>query len=538
MNVPETASPLDAPTAQSAFRAAMQTAAPYAALHPVAGPVRCIETHISWVFLTGPYAYKVKKPLRLSFIDYSTAARRAELCREELRLNRRHAAGLYVDVVTICGTPEQPVVGDLQAVPFEHAVRMVQFDPEQELTHLVEARDVQPDEIAALARNVAQMHAVAGRAAPSSGFGTATHVARVVHDNFEEIRRALPSPADLALLDGLQRRIERELFPLAAPRIEARRLAGFVREGHGDLHCANVVRWNGHLVAFDGLEFDPALRYVDVANDLAFLTMDLAEHGRPDLRRTALQAWAQENGDFEALALLPYFEAYRALVRAKVAALRGLQARRVVADEARMRAHEYLEWAARQAQRARPSLVLMCGLSGSGKTWLAERIAPVMHALHVRSDIERKRLAGLGPLESSGSAADAGLYTLDFNERTYARLRECAAACLAGGESVVVDAASLRRHERLAFAELARKHGAAFHIVHCVAPLDELKRRITARTTQGGDASEATPALLDRQPQYWEPFAEDELGAVVEVTTGDEVSVAQALARVGGEPAR
>jgi aminoglycoside phosphotransferase family enzyme/predicted kinase len=510
----------------------MQTAAPYATLHAVPGPVRCIETHISWVFLTGPYAYKVKKPLRLSFIDYSTAARRAELCHEELRLNRRHAAGLYVDVVPISGTPQQPTVGNLGGVPFEHAVRMVQFDPAQELSHLVEARDVREEEIAALAADVARMHAAAERAAPSSGFGAAATVARVVHDNFEEIRRALPSPADLATLTALQRRIERALFPLIAPRIEARRLAGFVREGHGDLHCGNVVRWNGRLVAFDGLEFDPALRYVDVANDLAFLTMDLGEHGRGDLRRAALQAWTQASGDFEAVALLPYFEAYRALVRAKVAALRGLQARRAVADEARMRTHEYLEWAARQAHRAPPTLVLMCGLSGSGKTWLAERIAPALNALHVRSDVERKRLAGLAPLQSSGSAADAGLYTLDYNERTYARLREAAAACLEGGESVVVDAASLRLGERVAFAELARRQNARYRIVHSTAPLDVLKRRVAERSAQGRDASEATPDLLDRQPSYWEPLQDAERAFVIEVTTGDEASVERALARL------
>jgi aminoglycoside phosphotransferase family enzyme/predicted kinase len=522
----------DGPAAQAAFVAAMQTAAPYAPLHAVSAPVRCIETHVSWVFLAGPCAYKVKKPLRYSFVDYSTAARRAAMCQEELRLNRRYAADLYLEVVPVCGSPERPALGGDPAQAFEHALRMVQFDPSQELGHLVEAHDVSPSELAQLGGDLARLHAQAGRAASASSHGSAAHVARVVHDNFVETGRALPSSADAATLEMLQEHIERELFPPLAPLIEARRLAGFVREGHGDLHCGNVVRWRGRLLPFDGLEFDPALRYVDVANDLAFLTMDLAEHGRPDLRHAALQAWTQASGDFEAVRLLPYFETYRALVRAKVAALRGLQARRTAADEARLRAHEYLDWAARQAGRPAPTLALMCGLSGSGKTWLAEQIATRGLALHLRSDVERKRLAGLGALDSSGSAPDAGLYTRDFNDRTYARLRECAAACLAGGENVVVDAASLRRDERQGFAQVARQHAATFHVVHCVAPLEVLKARVARRVESGRDASEATPALLDRQPSYWEPFEASELPSVVEVTTSDPYAVAHALARV------
>jgi len=504
--------------------------AAYAALHPVSGPVRCIETHVSWVFLTGQFAYKVKKPLRLSFIDYSTAARRAECCREELRLNQRNAPGLYLGVVPIAGTFAAPriVAGDMDgsAPAFEHALRMVQFDPAQELGHLLQAAAVTPQECADLGARVAQMHATASRVELDAPYGVPEAVHRVTLDNFDELTRFVATAAEASLLQSLQQRA-RSLFEAGRMRMAARRERGCIREGHGDLHCGNVVRWQGVLVPFDGLEFDPALRWIDVANDIAFLTMDLAAHQRDDLRREALQAWVTAAGDFDALTLLPYFELYRALVRAKVAALRGQQAGATAQPSAST--PRYLEWAATRITRPAPTLVLMAGLSGSGKTWFGARIASHMQALVVRSDVERKRLAGLSALASSASPPDAGLYSVEFNARTYAHLRDCAAASLQGGESIVVDAANLRREERAQFVALARKHGANPVIVHCTAPLEVLRARVAARAAAAADASEATVALLDRQPSYWEPLGADELDRVVTVDTTDPQAIERAL---------
>jgi len=523
-------SPLDAPAARAAFAAAMQDPAAFAALHPVPGSVACIETHVSWVFLTGPFAYKVKKPLKLSFIDYSTAERRAALCREELRLNRRHAPGLYVDVVPIAGTPAAPRVGATDCPPFEHALQMVQFDPQLELTHLLQSGAVAAGELQDFGRRIANMHATAAITADAGTFGTPGEAHRITLDNFDEIARVLPGRDEAQQLVRLRDQVQR-LFATGRSLMEQRRHEGRVREGHGDLHCGNVVRWQGTLAAFDGLEFDPALRFIDVANDLAFLTMDLAVHGRTDLRREALQAWLEVSGDFAAVALLPYFELYRALVRAKVAARRGQQARHAAAEAtgAATLAHQYLDWAVSQIERPRPRLVVMAGLSGSGKTWLARRIAERCSALIVRSDIERKRLAGLQPLDTSASAPDAGIYSREFNKRTYERLRDCVADCLRGHESVIVDAASLRRDERELFLAAGRKHEAEVVIVHCAAPLEVLKRRVAERATAGADASEATVSLLDRQPSYWEPFSPDELRHVVAVDTTSPDSVERAL---------
>jgi aminoglycoside phosphotransferase family enzyme/predicted kinase len=525
---------------QAAFVAAMCRPEAYAALHPVADPVRCIETHVSWVFLTGGFAYKVKKPLRLGFLDYSTAARREAFCHEELRLNRRHAPGLYVEVVAITGSPATPRLERIEppreAAPvFEHALRMVQFDPRCELTQLLRTDEVTGASCAEFGARIAQMQQEAAVAAVDSPFGVPEAVHRITLANFDELARvnagadvvaALTEPS----LSALQSQVQ-SLFGAQHERMAARRERGHVREGHGDLHCGNVVRWQGSLVAFDGIEFDPALRWIDVASDVAFLTMDLSAHGREDLRAAVLQGWLTATGDFEALALLAYFECYRALVRAKVAALRAQQQASTSArciDEVR----HYLGWATARTVRPAPSLIVMAGLSGSGKTWLAQRIAARLDALIVRSDIERKRLAGLGPLQASGSAPDAGLYSLAFNARTYARLGECVAHCLEGGESIVVDAANLRRGERERFLALAARWNARVTIVHCRAPLDVLRQRVGARAASGGDASEATVTLLERQPSYWEDFSAAERAVLLETDTTDAEAIARSLQRL------
>ena len=436
-----------------------------------------------------------------------------------------------MDVVPIAGTPARPVVGGA-GTAFEHALRMLQFDPELELTHLLQSGRVDPGEIRVLGAEIARMHQLAGPAALHEDFGTPATAHRITLDNFVEIGRLLPGAEETEHLADMQARIDAAYAKVQA-LMSSRRERGFVRECHGDLHCGNVVRWQRRLVAFDGLEFDPALRFIDVVNDLAFLSMDLGAHDRADLRRELLNAWTATSGDYAAITLLPYYEGYRALVRAKVAALRRQQARGAAVTEAATLAHQYLAWERRQMQRSAPALVVMVGLSGSGKTWLATRLAAAIDAFHLRSDVERKRLAGLGPLDASGSPPDGGIYTREFNERTYTRLRECVAACLAGSESMIVDAANLRRHEREAFLQIAARHGATATIVHCSAPLEERKARVAQRRESATDASEATTALLERQPAFWEPLSAVEQAATMTVDTSDPAAVSRVIDALG-----
>ena len=505
---------------------------PSAYPHRVVEPIRVAETHISWVFLTGDFAYKVKKPVRLSFLDYSTLARRREFCDEELRLNRRLAPGLYLGVSRIGGGPQQPRV-DADGPAIEYAVRMRQFAPGDELAALLETGRLTEDDLAALGAVIAAFHAAAAGAPAGTVLGTPATVHRVTLDNFDELR-TLPEAGPWAgRIAALQSRVTEMHAALGALMTE-RRASGMVREGHGDLHCGNVVRWRGRLTPFDGIEFDPKLRFVDVVNDIAFLTMDLAERGHAGFRRAVLQAWTETLGDWPGLRLLPYYETYRALVRAKVAALRARQlpAGAPQRVEAVQDSWRYLEWAERRNALHRPPLVVTCGLSGSGKTWLARRLRGPLGALQVRSDVERKRLAGLRADEDSRSPADAGIYTLDFNARTYARLLDSAAAALAAGEPMIVDAAFLRRAERLSFLDLAERSGVPFAIMHCTAPEAVLQQRVAARSAARSDASEAGLDVLARQPGYWEPFDAREAPRVIALDTSHPAAVETALGQL------
>ena len=492
---------------------------PEAYPHPVAAPVQLVETHISRVFLTGTFAYKLKKPVRLAFLDYSTLKRRRAFCEEEVRLNRRHAPDLYLGVSAIAGPVSAPHV-DGAGDAVEYAVKMLQFDRRDELDLLIDAGRVDAMALSALGARIAGFHAAAECVDRASSFGRPDIVHGITLANFAELRR-LPEAAER---DRTLRELEQWVageHERTRDLLQSRRDAGRVRECHGDLHCGNVVRWAGQLTAFDGIEFDPALRYLDVASDLAFLTMDLSVRGRDDLRHATLQAWAETLGDFEALRLLPYFETYRALVRAKVAALRALQQPSGGADRARdcATAFRYLDWASARTQRPPPGLLLTCGYSGSGKTWLARALSTELRALHLRSDVERKRLAGLAPLEDSRSPPDGGIYTPEYTRQTYERLRGCAADVLAGGESVVVDGAFLRRGERERMLALADRLEVPAAILHCVAPMSVLRERVAGRSRAGTDPSEAGVATLERQPGFWEPFGDAERARMVTADT-------------------
>jgi aminoglycoside phosphotransferase family enzyme/predicted kinase len=500
--------------------------APEAYPHAVAAPVRLAETHISRVFLTGDFAYKFKKPVRLAFLDYSTLERRRTSCEDEVRLNRRYAPDLYLGVSAIAGPATSPRV-DGAGDPIEYAVKMRQFDQREELDVLVGADGVDAAALAALGTRLAEFHAAAGRVDPASPFGRPDAVQRVTLANFEELRRLPEAAVRTGSIADLERWIASE-FARVRDLMQSRRDLGRVRECHGDLHCGNVVRWAGALTPFDGIEFDPALRYLDVASDLAFLTMDLSVRGRDDLRHAALQAWAESLGDFQALRLLPYFESYRALVRAKVAALRALQL--PVGSSERVRdcdaAFRYLDWASARTRRARPALLLTCGYSGSGKTWLARALASELPALHLRSDVERKRLAGLGSLDDSRSPPDGGIYTPEYTRRTYERLHDSAADVLGGGENVIVDAAFLKRDERERMLDLADRLEVPAAILHCTAPMELLRERVSGRSQTRADASEAGVATLERQPGYWESLGSAELARTVVVDTGTRDAVA------------
>lgn len=482
---------------------------PESLLDPAAWPdgfgrPQLVETHISWVFLTGRLAYKVKKPVRFDFLDFSTRERRSHFCEEELRLNRRFAPDLYLGLSRIVRAGQGLAV-DRDGELVEHAVRMQQFDRTQELDALVEAGAVEAGELQELGARLARAHAAAPIAAPEQAHDDVLiHACR---DNLSVLRRAVPAEPRV---EALARWTEREHARLV-PLLRRRRAAGRWRECHGDLHCANVVRHDGELWPFDALEFDPALRWIDVACDVAFLWMDLAARGRADLATALLDGWLQEGGDFESLAALRLFGAYRAGVRAKVAALRLEQS---AGTAARPELARYLAAAESLASPPAPRLVATTGLAGSGKSRLAQALLGPLAAVRVRSDVERRRLAGLGSREPSGGT----IYDPEMTARTYARLAEVAGHALDGGFTVIVDAACLLRREREALRGLARRHGAPFRLLAVSAPREVLEERLDARAAAGTDPSEATREVLALQLGFAEPLSGEE---VVEAVTVD-----------------
>lgn len=437
-----------------------------------------IETHISRVLLSREFAYKLKKPVTLPFLDYGSIDKRRACCEAEVHLNRRYAPELYLGVVDIDGEP---------------AVRMRRFDEAMRLDHVCARGELRPAHLSGLARTVAAFHAAAAVAPAGSRFGTPEAVLAPAVENFDELDRLLPQEA--ARLAALRRWTETE-FARREPVFAARKAAGFVRECHGDLHLGNLVLLERGVVPFDAIEFNDDFRWIDVASEIAFLWMDLVDRGRPGLACGWLNEWLVWSGDFAALPVMRFYAVYRAMVRAKVAALQGKAAE----------AGEYLALAERLGVLPRLSLTITFGLSGSGKTTassallLADRDAST---IRIRSDVERKRLFGLAPDAASGGA----IYGPDATTCTYGRLEDLARAALADGWPVIVDAAFLKREERDRFRRLAADCDVPFAILACEAPADELRRRLHART---GDASEADVAVLERQLAWAEPLTDAE----------------------------
>jgi aminoglycoside phosphotransferase family enzyme/predicted kinase len=466
--------------------------------------VRVLETHISWVFLTGTFVYKIKKPLKLPFLDFSTLRRRQHFCREEVRLNRRLARKLYVGVVPIGGTRAAPRVGRKPAL--EYAVKMREFPAGARLDQRLAAGLVPHEAIAAFAATLAEFHGGLPRVR-----GRAETVTSDALANVSDLSRYLNSAQrELAPLRVFTQRETEHLHDLFARRAAA----GAHRECHGDLHLQNLLWQDGAIVAYDALEFDRRLREIDVMNEAAFLAMDLHAHGRSDLAHVFLNRYLEVGGDYAGVDVLRFYLVYRALVRAKVAAIKRAQGTPTERGYA-----PYVRAALDLKSPQRPVLVITHGFSGSGKTHVTDALVGALPALRVRSDLERKRLVGLSPLARTGSAVGAGVYAPQLGRRTYAALAASAERLLRAGFHAIVDAAFLRRADRAHFRQVAAASAAGFAILDCRASVTELKRRVLARERAGRDASEANLAVLASQLATHEPLDRAERRSAVTVDT-------------------
>jgi len=481
-----------------------------------AGPVRVIETHISWVLLTGEFAYKIKKPLNLGFLDFSSLDKRLHACRDEVQLNRRLAPAIYLDVVPITGTPAAPRVNGTGEA-FEYAVKMRQFPPDATLDRLDAQGGMTAQHVESIATTLARFHLEGcARAGADSPWGSPEKIWQPVAQNFVQIAPRLDDPADSAQLDALQRWSEAEHARLT-PLMAARKRDGFVRECHGDLHLGNLAWVDNQLLVFDCIEFNPELRWIDIQSEVAFCYMDLLQRGHADWAWLLLNLWLERTGDYEGLALLRYYTVYRALVRAKVAAIRSAQTAGPERDAARAEVRTLLELATTLTRTLPVRLDITHGLSGSGKTTVTRTLMQTPGAIRLRSDIERKRLAGLDALAKSGSGIGEQLYAADATRRTYEYLARLAGEILDAGWPVIVDATFTARGQRDLLRETARTRNAAFRILDFPVPVATLRERIVERSRAGTDASEADLAVLQHQLESEEPLAADEQPDIVRI---------------------
>jgi len=466
---------------------------PHAADH-----VEQIETHISTVLLAGDYAYKIKKPVNLGFLDFTTLEKRRYFCREEIRLNRRLAPGLYLDVVAIVLSK-----GSLRIAPLdspgvvEYAVRMRRFEQTALLDHMLASGKMMSHHLDDLAKAVANFHSQSV-AATDGEYGSPASIAEPVLQNFRQIRSLLEANVEIAEIDHLEH-WSTEAFASLASLMEERRRKGFIRECHGDLHLGNIIWNNDGIQIFDCIEFNPSLRWIDVASEIAFTIMDLYARGRPDWGARFLNAYLESTGDYTALRLLPFYLVYRAIVRAKVARIRSTQASDEERDTALADYAEHVRLAISFTTPRRLMLMITRGVSGSGKTTVSQRVLEQYAALRLRSDVLRKRLHGLQPESRSNSALAADLYADSVSRATYAELHGLAKCILGCGFPVVVDATFLKRSQREPFERLAEELGIPFMILDCSADCEELCRRVSFRKVEGKDASEANLAVLKWQ---------------------------------------
>jgi predicted kinase len=394
---------------------------------------------------------------------------------------------------------------------------MKQFEASQELLALLGRGDVSPQDFIGLARRLARFHQAAAEAPFSKDFPFTEHLHHAVLGNLAALLSHLDAETALpemgVLIDWTHDYLHDSLAAL-----RTRERSGAIRECHGDLHARNVVRWCGQLAPFDCLEFDPNLRWIDVMNDVAFLVMDLTAHGRKDLAFTFLNAYLESTGDYGGARHLSFYSVYRALVRAMVdsiGAQRDLEHRREFQDRLRMR----VKAAAAYVNRPAPTLFIMHGLSGSGKSWLSEQLVPLLGAVRIRSDVERKRLGGALASVAHDNEFGQDLYAPEFSHRTYVRLLECAESCLKGGMDVIVDAAFLDSADRRLFRDLAVREGCQLIILACGANPAVLAERIRKRTQMHVDPSDAGVEVLGRQLQNRLPLSADEQSSVIVADT-------------------
>ena len=477
-----------------------------------------LETHISWVILTGDFAYKIKKPVKFGFVDYSTPDKRRQYCHREVELNQRFAPDLYLGVVPILEIQGRLVMGDDRAtssrggVTVGHAVKMRQFSQDAIVAARLQYPELSVESVEAFGGYLAKFHEAIPAVAPELPFVQPRQVVADALDNFPTIREILTGEEQDELLDRLHHWTTEQAARLL-PKFHHRLHSGKIRLCHGDLHLKNVIQLDGQLKAFDGIEFNEEFQWIDVLSEMAFPVMDFVARGRADLAWRLLNAWLEQTGDYADLDVLRFYLVYRALVRAKVTLLNPKNRERAEDGSPNGPWDKYLKTAGRFAFDMQPGLAITHGFSGSGKSTVAMKQIDSGGGIRIRSDVERHRMADA---QGAGVMDTGEKYSSEMNDRVYERLLELAIAIGDAGFRVYVDATFLRESWRQRFHLAAEKKCWNFEIVDCSAPFDELCERIRNR---GPDPSEATVQVLKGQMESHDPLTEDERKLVRSVAT-------------------
>ncbi|MDZ8027550.1 MAG: AAA family ATPase [Nostoc sp. DedQUE11] len=471
--------------------------------HEVTESIQLIQTHVSYVLLTGDYAYKLKKPVNFGFLDFSTLEKRQHFCQEELRLNQRGAGELYLEVLPITLVGKQYQLGGTgEAV--EYVLKMRQFPQESLLSTLFEQGKLKETYLDELGRVVAQYHAQAQTNDYIRSFGEVPNVQAAFDENYQQTEKYIGGPQTQIQFTETKEYTDR--FFAERPELFASRIHNhYIRECHGDLHLRNIALWHDKILLFDCIEFNEPFRFVDVMYDVAFTVMDLEARGRKDLGNAFLNAYIEQTGDWEGLQVLPLYLSRQAYVRAKVTSflLDDPSVPATVKEEATKTAADYYKQAWEYTKPKQGQIILMSGLSGSGKSTTARLLARKLGAIHLRSDAVRKHLGGIPLWEKGGD----DLYTPEMTEKTYSRLLSLGIILANQGFSVILDAKYDKQQPRQEAIAQATKHQLSLQIIQCTAPLEVLQERLNKRT---GDIADATADLLDSQFKQAEPFTEEE----------------------------
>ena len=494
--------------------------------HPVTD-IQLIETHISWVILTGDFAYKIKKPVDFGFLDFSTIEKRQHFCKQELDLNRRLAPAIYLGVVAITGTADKPCLSGSGPV-FEYAVKMTQFPQSAQLDNKLAAGELKLEHMDAIAHMVADYHQSTNVADETMDYGNKETLYQPVEENFRQINKHLDSEHYTDKLTALSQWSKSELAKQQAVFLQ-RKADGFIRQCHGDMHLRNLLWLDNKPMAFDCIEFNPELSWIDVISEIAFLIMDLQHRQQHQLASRFLNSYLEVTGDYAGLSVLPYYLCYRALVRAKVNVLRLVQ-KNITVDVRKqsLAAFEsYLHLAAAYTQQQTAKLIIMRGLSASGKSTVSQQLLETLGAIRIRSDVERKRLFGIDSdnnvaCDKTPGKIDSGIYSAQASVQTYKKLAELAAEIIRAGYIVIVDAAFLKHEQRKPFQLLAKHLAVSYIIMEITAPAEVLRQRINKRKN---DVSDADLSVLEHQLANWQALQKGESKSAVSINTADVLDI-------------